>query len=86
AKILLISSIFSFFFSADHTADKHESIKRIVQGMAKYPNVWLYISIFPFPHFTKSSDLMLDLNSSSLERSVCHAIYHTNKTTVPMRR
>ena len=38
------------------------------------------------PHFTKSSGLMLNLKSSSLERSVCHAIYHTNKTIVPMRR
>ena len=45
AKIPLILNVFSFSVSADHTADKHESIKRIMQGMAKYPKVWLYISI-----------------------------------------
>ncbi|HFI1522796.1 TPA: hypothetical protein ACGPHN_002966, partial [Escherichia coli] len=48
-KIPLISKIFSFFFSAPHATNKHESIKRIMQGMEKYPKVWLYISICLLP-------------------------------------
>ncbi|MGK3732916.1 hypothetical protein, partial [Escherichia coli] len=54
AKIPLILNVFSFSVSADHTADKHESIKRIMQGMGeheyddsclRYTGTWAYLNI-----------------------------------------